>query len=130
MSAAKSKIDGIEHFTPAADYTGKEGYGVTLAGNIATLGASASVQHEAIILVGGTVAQGVTVAILGNINGAIPFKISGGVTRGDKLQQAADGTYVIDAGAGNARVVGGIANQTGIANDLIDAFPLLSVSLA
>jgi hypothetical protein len=126
MSAAKSKADGIEHFTPAADYTGKEGYGVTIAGNVATLGASATVRHKGIILVGGTVAQGVTVAILGSINGAIPVKISGAVTRGDELQQAADGTYVTDAGSG-ARVLGGVANQTGIANDLVDTFVHLSL---
>ncbi len=129
MSAIKRKADGIEFFTPATDLTGKEGYGVTISGNTATLSASATVPIDGVIVVGGTVAQGVSVAILGAVNGAIDFKISGAVTRGAKLTQSNDGTFVTDAGSG-ARVQSAVANETGIANDLIAAFPRTPVVLA
>ena len=128
MSSLKRRADGIIKLTPATDLTGKEGYGVTWSGDTATLGASASVHHRGIILEGGTVAEGVTVAILGAINGSVDVKLSGTVTRGDNLQQAADGTFVTDAGTG-ARVLNATADQSGVTGDLIPAFLRAPISL-
>jgi len=129
MSSLKRKADGIEFFIPAGDYTGKDGYGVTLAGDVATLRASAPVPLDGVIREGGTVAQGISVAILGAVNGAVDFKISGVVARGAKLTQSNDGTVITDAGAGG-RVQVAVANQGGVAADLIAAFPRTPLILA
>ena len=123
------KTNAILRLTPATDCSDKEGYGVTIAGDVATLGASATVINRGIILEGGTVAQGISVGILGAMAGTAHVKLSGAVTKGDKLQQAADGTWVTDTGAG-ARVCSLIALETGIAGDLIEAAPQTPVTLA
>lgn len=123
------KVLGIVQLTPAADYSAKEGYGVTIAGDVATLSASATVPWDGVILEGGTVAQGISVAILGAFEGSLDIKLSGAVTRGDKLIQSNDGTAVTDSGAG-ARVQVALAEQTGVAADLIEAFPRTPLILA
>lgn len=120
MNPIKSIEEGIALFTPAADYSSKEGYGVTLAGDTATLSASATTRIKGVVLVGGTVAQGVSVAIPGAIDGAVKLKISGTVTRGDYLMQSTDGTFVTTSAG--ARVEVAVANQSGVSGDLIDAF--------
>lgn len=113
--------DGIIRLTPAADYTDKEGYGVTIAGSTATISTSGSTPWDGVILEGGTTTQGVVVGILGSTPGAADVKISGTVTRGDKLTQSTDGTAITDAGSGT-RVQIGIANEDGVSGDLIDTF--------
>lgn len=127
----KRRTNGIIKATPAADYSAYEGYGVTLSvvsGVLtATLSASATVPIEGIIVEAGTVAQGVSVLIPGNESGSCDVKLSGTVTAGDKIQQAADGTFVTDAGTG-ARNVVGVVVESGVSGDLVEAFtytPLL-----
>lgn len=119
----KLRSDGIVQATPAADYSSYEGYGVTLGITsfklTATLSASATVVVEGIITEAGTVAQGVAVAIPGSVCGSVHVKLSGTVTGGDKLIQVADGTFVTDSGSG-ARVVVGIALESGVSGDLIE----------
>jgi len=125
----QTKTLGIAVLTPAADYSEKEGYGVTIAAGVATLSASATVPIDGVILGGGTVAEGVSVAIIGAFSGAVGFKVSGVVAGGAKLIQAADGTFVTDSGAG-ARVQVAVVNEAGVANDIIEAFPRTPLILA
>jgi hypothetical protein len=115
--------------TPAADYTEKVGYGVTISGEVATLGASATVQNRGIILEGGTVAQEITVGILGAIAGHVEAKLGGTVAKGDLLIQKNDGTWVTDTGSG-ARVSALVALEAGVSGDLIEAAPLTPITLA
>ena len=123
-------------FTPAADYTGKLGYGVTLAGATATLSASATVVARGVIAEPGFAdAAGnllpVTVGIIGALSGAVRVKISAtsaaGVA-GDMLIQAADGTWTKDTGAG-ARVQSFMACDAYAPGDLVDAVPQTPLSL-
>ena len=118
MSATSAGSACIETFTPAADMTGKEGYGVTLTGGVATLGASATTPHQGIITQGAATTGKATVALLG-FNEPVWLKISGTVTKGDFLKQHTDGTYVVNASG--ARVVGAIAMEAGVSGDLIRA---------
>lgn len=129
----KLRSTGTIKATTAADYSDKEGYGVTLgvtSGALtATVSASATAPIEGIISEAGTVAQGVSVCIPGSEPGGIHVKLSGTVTAGDKLQQAADGTFVTDAGTG-ARVVVGIALESGVSGDLIEMLMQTPVTLS
>jgi len=118
----KRRTEGIIRLTPAADYSAKEGYGVTIAGDVATLSASATVPWDGVIAEGGTVAQGCGVVVLGAVPGGMDVKLSGTVARGAKLIQAADGTAVTDSGTG-ARVQLGVVNEAGVSGDLVEFFP-------
>lgn len=116
---------------PAGDYNDKKGYLVTTPGNVATLSASATVPARAVILEGGVDADSkVTIAYLGGIGGTVPMKASGNIAAGDRVQQAADGTIITDAGPGNARVVVGVACEDAIAGDIIEVAPLTPTPLA
>lgn len=125
----KVRDNALINLTPATDCTEKEGYGVTISGDTATLGASATTVAPGIIVEGGTVAQGVSVAILGAFKGTINAKLSGSVTKGARLQQHTDGSWVTDAGTGG-RVVSLIALESGVSGDLIEAAPITPVSLS
>ena len=114
MSSIKRLHDGMFRFTPAADYSGKEGYGVNLAAGICTVSTSATVQVAGIIVEGGTVTQGCTVAILGAVNGAIEFKLSGTVGIGTGLCQSTDGTFIADSADTTARVRVGRSDPGGM----------------
>lgn len=125
----KVRDNAIIHLTPAADYTEREGYGVTISGDTATLGASATTVAPGIITEGGTVAQGVSVAILGAAKGTVAAKLSGTVTKGARLQQHTDGSWVTDAGSGG-RVLSLVALESGVSGDLIECAPITPVSLS
>lgn len=120
----QTRVTGIVRLIPAADYTNYEGYGVTIAGGIATLSASTTVPIDGVIVEAGTVAQGVGVAIAGNFEGGAHVKLSGAgpFAQGTKLVQQNDGTFIIDPGNGTARVSIGILNEAGVAGDLREAF--------
>ncbi len=129
-SSLLSRIAGILTFTPAADYSTKRGYTVSVAADTATLGASATVPVVGVILEGGKdINDNITVGILGAFEGTCLMKTSGAITKGARVQQAADGTIVTDAGPGNARVVIGIALETGVSGDLIEVAPLTPMIL-
>jgi hypothetical protein len=130
----KYREDGILAQTPAADYSIKLGYLVDLAAGVATISASATVPAKGVIIeendtTAGFAGEKVSVAILGNIQGSVPMRASGAIAAGAKVQQAADGTVVTDAGAG-ARVVVGIAAEAGVAGENIEVFPITPVVLA
>lgn len=119
MSATAAGAACIESFTPAADYTGKEGYGVTATGGVATIGTSDKVPHIGIILQGADTNGKVIVALCG-YHQPVWIKVSGNVTKGEFMKQHTDGTYVADTASGT-RVVGAIAMEAGKSGDLIRA---------
>lgn len=110
--------------TPAADQRDKEGYLVNLTSVsgvlTSTVSSSATVVAEGVILEGQNTAGKSTIGIHGALSGTVRVKLSGTVSAGDKLQQAADGTLVTDAASG-ARVVVGVALEDGVSGDLIEA---------
>lgn len=119
MSAIFKRGNAIYPFTPSADQTDKIGYLVDIANDTATISSSATTPARGIIMDGGKVGGQSSIGILGALNGSVPGKLSGPVTKGDRLQQAADGSLLTDAGAG-ARVLVGVAMETGVAGDLIE----------
>lgn len=129
----KLRDTGIIKATPAADYSAHEGYGMTLStvsGVLtATVSASATVVIKGIVTEAGTVAQGVSLAVPGSAPGGTAVKLSGTVAAGAFIQQAADGTFVTDAGTG-ARVIVGIALESGVSGDLIEAILQTPVTLS
>lgn len=110
--------------TPAADQRDKEGYLVNLTSVsgvlTSTVSSSATVVAEGVILEGQNTTGKSSIGIHGALGGTVRVKLSGAVSAGDKLQQAADGTLVTDAGTG-ARVVVGVALEDGVSGDLIEA---------
>jgi hypothetical protein len=132
-SALKLRADAILPFTPAADYSAKKGYLVTLSGDTATLSASATVRARGVIVEANPGAdyasEQVSVAILGATEGTVPMKLSGAVTKGDALQQHTDGSVITDAGSGS-RVIVGVALEGGVSGDIIEVAPLTPVPLS
>lgn len=126
----KLRESAIRSLTPAADYSGKKGYLVTDDGTTATLSASATVPATGIILEPGKDANSkITVGTLGAIEGTVPFKTSGVIAAGARVQQAADGTVVTDAGPGTARVVVGQAYEVAASGDIIEVAPFTPMIL-
>jgi hypothetical protein len=118
----------------AADLSEKRGYLVTLAAVAgvltATVSASAAVPATGVVMNGEAVANKSSIGILGAPGiGTVYMKASGVIAAGARVQQAADGTIVTDAGAGNARVVVGVALEAAAAGDLIEVAPLAPMIL-
>jgi hypothetical protein len=129
MSALLLRDAAIIALTAAADYSAGRGKSVTISGDTATLSASATVHARGIILEGATSGKQVTVAILGACAGTVPAKLSGTVTKGDKMQQHTDGTWITDAATG-ARVVSLVALESGVSGDIIEAAMLTPITLS
>lgn len=133
MSSLKSRADGVISAAGATDLSEKKGYLVTLGvtGGLltATLSASATVPATGVVLDGDVAAGNSSIGILGATAGTVRIKTSGAITAGARVQQAADGTIVTDAGAGNARVVVGVALETAASGDLIEVAPLAPMIL-
>lgn len=122
-SALYSRGNAIIATLGATTLVDKEGYTVTLGvtgGNLtATLGASASVPSTGVVLEGNAAAVNSSIGILGALAGPVRLKTSGVIVAGARVQQAADGTIVTDAGTG-ARVVIGVALESAASGDLIE----------
>ncbi len=134
MSAKMYRDNAVIAQIPAADYTTKKGYLVNLAAGTATLSSSATVPAKGVILEGndtpaGYASEKVSVAILGAAKGTVPMRLSGSVSAGAYVQQASDGTVVTDAGSG-ARVLVGVAMESGVSGENIEVAPLTPVTLA
>jgi len=121
MSSLYSRGNAILPFTPSADHTDKEGYLVTLAVDTATISTSATVPAEGVILDGRPTTGKSAIGILGGLAAPIRMRASGAIVKGDRLQQAADGTVVTDAGPGTARVVVGLALEAAVSGQLFEA---------
>jgi len=135
-SPLKNRDEAIFPAIGATDLTSKQGYLVTLSATAnqrptltATLSASATAPATGVILDGGTASQTSSIGILGALSGSVRMKTSGVIAQGARVQQAADGTIVTDAGAGNARVVVGIALEAAVSGDLIEVAPLAPMIL-
>lgn len=127
MSALLKRTNAIIALTPAANYLAKTGYLGTFSGNTFTVSSSATVKATGVILEPNTTAAGyaselVTVGLLGSVNGTVGMALGGTVTKGAFVQQSTDGTVVTDAGTG-ARVLVGVALESGIAGDIIEVAP-------
>lgn len=119
----KDLTDAVVPFTPAADYTDKQGYLVNLAGDTATISTSATVVVKGVILEGSATTGQTSVAILGASPGAVKMKAGGAITKGAFVAQHTDGTIITDAGSG-ARVIVGVALETAASGDLITVAPI------
>jgi hypothetical protein len=120
MSSLYARGNAILPFTPSADHSGKEGYLVTLAVETATISASATVPAEGVILDGRPTTGKSAIGILGGLAAPIRMLASGAIVKGDRVQQAADGSVVTDAGPGTARVVVGLALEAAVAGQLFE----------
>jgi hypothetical protein len=130
MSALKMRSSGIISRKAAADYSAKLGYTVTDDGTTATVSASATVPATGVIMEGGKDANSmVQIGILGNLEGTCLMKATGIIAAGARVQQAADGSILTDAGPGNARVVIGVALEAAVAGDLIEVAPFTPMIL-
>lgn len=133
MSALYSRGNPVVAATPAADQRNKEGYGVTLSSVsgvlTATVSSSATTITPGIILEGANTTGKSSIGILGTLPAPVRVKLSGAVSAGAALCQAADGTWITDAGSG-ARVKSFIALEDGVSGDLIEASPLTPITLS
>ncbi|MFH0907187.1 MAG: hypothetical protein V1929_00290 [bacterium] len=115
---AKVKDNAIVAITPATDHSTKEGYFVeTSSGNAEVCNAATDLPTG--VIVDGEVAAGKDSVALMNYAGTVHAKLSGTVAALAKLQLAADGTLVTDAGSG-ARVLVAQALEAGVSGDLIE----------
>ena len=104
------------------DFSASRGYLVASAAGVLSVNASATVPAVGIVLDGAAVGKLSSVGILGGLPGPVWVKLSGTVAAFGRIQQAADGTVVADAGPGNARVVvGTLLDVGGIAGDVVPA---------
>jgi hypothetical protein len=108
------------------DFSAALGKAVKFTAGVPAVNNSATVPAIAIVLEGNVAAKVSTLGILGGLDGAVRVKIAADAAAlkfGDSIQQKNDGTWTNDAGAGNARCVGGvIANPDGaVAGQLVEA---------
>jgi hypothetical protein len=124
-----ARENAVVPFTPAADQSEKRGYLVALAGDTATLSASATVPAKGVILDGEDTDGQSSIGILGTINGTVRMKSSGVITKGDFVAQHTDGRIKTDPAAG-ARVIVGVALESGVEDELIEVAPITPQTLA
>ncbi len=129
MSALFLRSLPIIALTGATDLSTKRGFTVTVANDVATLSASATVPARGVILEGRPTTEVSSIGILGSMPGTVAMKTSGAITKGDRVQQAADGTIVTDAGTGS-RVVIGTALENAVSGDLIEVATHVPLSLS
>lgn len=118
MSAITTRSNGIVAVT-GVDLSTKTGYLVKESSGSVAVNDSASAEALGVVLSGEVAADDSSIGILGAISGTVKIKTSGAITKFNRVQQAADGTIVTDAGSGS-RVIIGIALETGASGDLIE----------
>lgn len=129
MSALYSRGNAILPFTPSATHVDMEGYLVDLAVETATISSSATVPAKGVILDGRPTTGKSSIGILGALAAPIRMRASGTIAKGARVQQAADGTVVTDAGPGTARVVVGVALEAAVATQLFEVAALAPMIL-
>ena len=129
MSALFVRGNAVIPLTPNETHVDKEGYLVTIASDVASLSASATVVATGVILEGRATTGQSGVGILGALSGTVRLKLSGTVTKGARVQQGTDGSVVTDAASG-ARVVVGVALESGVSGDLIEVATFTPVTLS
>src|SRR4051812_7698796 len=121
MSTLYSRGNAIVPFTPSATHVDKEGYLVDLAGDTATISASASVPAKGVILEGKATTGQSSIGILGGLAAPIRLRAGGTIAKGAEVQQNTNGTVLTDAGNGNARLIVGVALEAAVTGQLFDA---------
>jgi len=127
-----ARENAILPLTPAADYTGKEGYFVKIATGKCTLCTATTDVPIGVILEGFSTTGKCSVGLIGaGLAGTVKVKVTatspGTIVLGSPLELAAeDGTVKLGTGAG-ATVVG-TALESGAAGELIEAMLSLPVS--
>lgn len=92
------------------------------ANGVLSVNASATVPAVGVVMDGGAVGKISSIGMLGGLPGPVWVKLSGTVKPFQRIQQAADGGVVVDAGPGNARcVVGALLDEGGVAGDIVPA---------
>jgi len=130
MSSHLVRESAIIPVSTLASYHGLEGRLVNLSGDTVELSSSALVPATGVLLdAGDRDGNQAVLFVLGPPGGTIRVKASGTITKGDRLQQGADGTFVTDAGSG-ARVVVGVALESAVSGDLFEAALHVPVSLS
>lgn len=120
-----ARSNAILPLTPAADYTGKEGYFVKIVAGEASLCTGTTDAPIGVIISEGDTTGTVGVAIIGaGLSGTVKVKVTGSspgtIVLGSPLELAAeDGT--VKLGTGGGATVVAIALESGAANELIEA---------
>ena len=120
--------NAVYAYPPDATFTGVDfsaSRGLLVAsdanGNL-TVNTSTTVPAIGIIMDGSIATKPSAIGILGGLPGPVWVKLSGTVKPFQRVQQAADGGVVADAGPGNARVVVGTLGATGgVDGDIVPA---------
>jgi hypothetical protein len=128
MSALKAR-DNAFVVVDGVDYTDKEGYLVKSAAGVHAVNDSATAPAIGVLVEGNAAAKNSTIGILGAIEGSVRMKAGGAIAKFDRVQQKNDGTVITDAGAGNARVVVGVALEAAAAGDLFEVAPIAPMIL-
>jgi len=95
---------------------GKEGYSVKASSELVSL-SGASTQAIGVVRVGAAAGAPADVAMPGDI---APVILSGTVSKGDKLKIDSDSKFAA-ATPTDGDIIGGIAKESGVAGDLVDA---------
>jgi hypothetical protein len=120
--------------TPAASYISYLGYLVTIANGTATVNASTSVLSKGVIVepndtAAGYASEKVSVELLAGSSKPTKVRCGGTIVKGAFVQQHSDGTIITDAGSG-ARVIVGIALESGASGDNIDVALMPAITLS
>lgn len=118
MSALTTRANGIVAVT-GVDLSTKTGYLVKESSGTVAVNDSASAVALGVVLSGEVAAKDSAIGVLGAIAGTVKLKTSGAITKFNRVQQAADGTVVADAGTGS-RVIVGVALESAASGDLIE----------
>lgn len=113
------KTQGLISLEPAADHSALEGYAVKRSSGKAAAVSAAADNSIGIVIDGEDTAGRDSIALFGS-GLIVKIKLSGTVAIDAELQQAADGTFITDAGTG-ARRICARALEAGVSGDLIDA---------
>lgn len=117
MSALLASTTAILALT-GVDLSAKEGYLIKFDGaGTHAVNDSATVPAVGVVLEGNVAAKDSSVAILGAQSGQVRMVAGGAIFKGDRVMQKNDGTVVVDAGPGTARVVVGVAMENAAAGD-------------
>lgn len=118
MSALTTRANGIVAVT-GVDLSTKTGYLVKESSGTVAVNDSASAVALGVVLSGEVAAKDSAIGVLGAVAGTVKIKTSGAITKFNRVQQAADGTVVADAGTGS-RVIVGVALESAASGDLIE----------
>lgn len=108
------------------DFSAALGKAVKSVAGVPAVNDSVTVPAVAIVLEGNIATRQSSLGLLGGLDAPVLVQISAAANplkQYDTIQQAADGTFTNDAGAGTARVVCGViaAPQGAVAGDLVPA---------